>query len=54
MKSTKRCGLDRLNLFYTKRNLVHPVHGLIHYQRLKRDKNFKANFSSLHAAQLTC
>ena len=33
-KSTKRCGLDRLNLIYAKRAVTHPINGLIRYPRL--------------------
>ena len=33
-KSTKRCGLDRLNLIYAKRAVARPINGLIRYPRL--------------------
>ena len=33
-KSTKRCGLDRLNLIYAKRAVARPPNGLIRYPRL--------------------
>ena len=33
-KSTKRCGLDRLNLIYAKRAVTGPPNGLIRYPRL--------------------
>jgi len=33
-KSTKRCGLDRLNLIYAKRAVARPQNGLIRYPRL--------------------
>jgi hypothetical protein len=33
--STKRCGLDRLNLIYAKRAVARPPNGLIRYPRLK-------------------
>ena len=33
-KSTKRCGLDRLNLIYAKRAVARPANGLIRYPRL--------------------
>ncbi len=32
--STKRCGLDRLNLIYAKRAVARPPNGLIRYPRL--------------------
>ena len=32
--STKRCGLDRLNLIYAKRAVAGPINGLIRYPRL--------------------
>ena len=32
-KSTKRCGLDRLNLIYAKRAVARPPNGLIRYPR---------------------
>ena len=36
-KSTKRCGLDRLNLIYAKRAVARPPNGLIRYPRLVFD-----------------
>ena len=35
-KSTKRCGLDRLNLIYAKRAVTGPINGPIRYPRLCR------------------
>ena len=47
-KSTKRCGLDRLNLIYAKRAVVGPINGLIRYPRLP-----KTHKKGLHPVLIT-